>query len=133
MVAGRSSPEETDYYVFTSRSYGRADRRRKIGVLTVPVACRRPNFSPVRAAFLSLWPAAEPSFILSGPVDASDFKGVTALKRTIRKFLNIVAAHTEGIGIPQYVYLKHFFSCQCPFNKFWILIKGSAIFPKTIS
>jgi hypothetical protein len=53
-------------YVFTSLLYGGADRRQKIGGLLVPVACRRPNLFSVRAAFLSLGPAAEPIFLRLG-------------------------------------------------------------------
>jgi hypothetical protein len=51
-------------HVFTSFFYGETARRQKIDGLTIPwaMACRRPNFPPVRAAFLSLWPTAEPIF-----------------------------------------------------------------------
>jgi hypothetical protein len=84
-------PKKTGLYVFTSLFYGGADRRRKIDRLTVPVACRRPNFPAVSGAFMRLLPAAEPIFLRSGQrmplillrVEARD-KIVTDLQRAIK-------------------------------------------------
>jgi hypothetical protein len=67
-------------------------RRRKIGGLNVPLASRIPNFSPVRAAYLSLWKVADPIFLGSGQrvrrVYLEETKGwcITAFKGT-RRFI----------------------------------------------
>jgi hypothetical protein len=39
-------------------------------------------------------------------------------------FLNMVAAHAEGLRHPTYAYLTHFFSCQCPFKA----VKNSQVY-----
>jgi hypothetical protein len=39
---------------------------------------------------------------------------IVAFKRTIRKFLNTVAVHIEGIGHPPIPYLTHFFRVNVP-------------------
>jgi hypothetical protein len=43
-------------------------------------------------------------------------KFITALKRTIRKFLNIVAAHTEELRHCPICLFETLFSCQCRFK-----------------
>jgi hypothetical protein len=43
------------------------------------------------------------------------FSTILAFKGTIRKFLNVVAAHIEGQRYPPYAYFTHFFLGQCPF------------------
>jgi hypothetical protein len=38
-----------------------------------------------------------------------NFSKIVAYKGTIRKYLNVVAAHIEGLGNPPSAYLTHFF------------------------
>jgi hypothetical protein len=85
MEAGQRLPDKTGFNVFTCLSLwgeqtgeniiycsGKA-KRKKLSGFPIPVACCRHNFSPVRAAFLSLWPAAEPIFY---PVRAEDTSAI---------------------------------------------------------
>jgi hypothetical protein len=76
-LADRISLHKTGLWVSTCLSCGWASRgtplfdtvarrMRKLVGLTLPVASRKPNFSPVRAAFQSLWQAAGPIFLRSG-------------------------------------------------------------------
>jgi hypothetical protein len=113
------SPEKTSLYVFTCLSSGGADRRLKIGGLSsppqtkfssgqgslpVPVTCRRTNFSLARAG------QSLPLILLRGG------ELVIAFKEMSRKFLNMVAAHIEGLRHPPICLFDTLFSCQCPFK-----------------
>jgi hypothetical protein len=101
---------------------GGEDRRRKVGGLTVPVACRRPYF--LRSGQLSWAFGPLPNQFFSGSdrgclwfyfKEAKD-KFVTAFN-SIRKFLNIVASHTEEHMHPPLCLFEARLSCQCPLKE----------------
>jgi hypothetical protein len=45
-----------------------------------------------------------------------EFSKIVAFKSTIRKFLNVVAAHIRGLKFPFICLFDTLFSCQCPFK-----------------
>jgi hypothetical protein len=82
IVADRRPPHKTDLGVYTCFSLfvTVARRRQKICRLTVPVASRIPNFSPVRGASQPLWQAAEKYFSLVRAEGEAEF---TSRKRIV--------------------------------------------------
>jgi hypothetical protein len=49
-------------------------------------------------------------------MDRNNFLKIVTFKRTIRKFLNMLAVHIEGTKHPPYAYLTHFFHVNVPLN-----------------
>jgi hypothetical protein len=62
----------------------------------------------------------------------NDAENIVALKRTIRKFLNTLAVHIEGIIYPL-IGLTHFFSCQCSFKFLQFRTKSQAEFQSCVT